>query len=170
MNLRSTAPTLVALVLACLTGATVGQRRQEKPETYFDDVYHCANPNRPNYDIPCDPETFLWDLDSLNPQRSPTDSVLCEEVVNILARAQEEFPISGPNGNQASIELWETIMDTAVVDQLEPCVLWAMKYGRLAPYAESIGIYQKEMGGGSNQQHHVNINDNSGESSLSAPF
>lgn len=117
------------------------------PSTYQDDVYHCEDPKSNTNLIRCDPTTYLWDIGDLNPKKKPDDSLLCEEIVKILVKAVAEANVD-PGAQQASetqreVELWESIMQTSVVDQMEPCVLYAMSFGALTPYAETMGLYEK---------------------------
>ena len=117
----------------------------ELPSDYEDDLYHCKDPTLNQNPIRCDPTTYLWDLGDLNPSEQLDDSLLCQEIVKILVRARAEENLDPGQAQaqetQKEVQLWETIMETSVVDQLEPCVLWAMSFGPLTPYAASMGLY-----------------------------
>ena len=173
MNNHTMASSLLAFFLACCFCAEVsladGDTTITLPSTYRDDLYHCANPTDDKYVIPCDPTTFRWRLNELYPSNQPDDSLLCQEVVKILVRAKEQEQLDAgqlqvQDQTQKDVQLWETIMETSVVDRLEPCVLWALSYGPLMPWASSMGYGENghkfvESG----QNTHVDINDNSGE-------
>ncbi len=141
----STVSTVLGFCFLFFAGTTLADG--ELPSTYQDDVYHCEDPKSNTNLIRCDPTTYLWDIGDLNPKKKPDDSLLCEEIVKILVRAVAEANVD-PGAQQASetqreVELWETIMQTSVVDQKEPCVLWAMSFGALTPYAETMGLYEE---------------------------
>jgi len=136
------------------------------PQNYRDDVYHCTNPiennnqgvggknsNNNNLFITCNPTTYLLNINELNPNKKPDNTDLCNELVGILLRSKEQEELnlkaqsSQLNNNvnididvnvRDDIQIWESIMDNSVVDQLEPCVLWAMTYGSLTQYSSSI--------------------------------
>jgi len=116
----------------------------ELPEDYEDDLYHCEDPYSNQNLIRCDPATFLWDVGDLNPVVRPDNSLLCTEIVKILVRAREEDGLEPgqpqEKETEKEVQLWETIMETSVVDQMEPCILWAMSYGPLTPWAASMGF------------------------------
>jgi hypothetical protein len=164
---------LLVFIFACCAGVALGDETETTtnptlPSTYRDDLYHCADPTDAKYVIPCDPTTFRWRLDDLYPSIQPDDSLLCQEVVKILVRAKEQEQLDTgqlqAEQTQKDVQLWETIMETSVVDRLEPCVLWAMSYGPLAPWAASMGFDEQDHKFESGQHEHVDINDNSGES------
>jgi len=171
MNNHTMASSLLAFFLACCFCAEVsladGDTTITLPSTYRDDLYHCANPTDDKYVIPCDPNTFRWRLNELYPSNQPDDSLLCQEVVKILVRAQEQEQLDAgqlqvQDQTQKDVQLWETIMETSVVDRLEPCVLWALSYGPLMPWASSMGYGENgHKFVGSGQNTHVDINDNS---------
>lgn len=75
--------------------------------TIPDDLYHCKDPSQVDRreSIACDGETFLWNVDELDPNRPPR---MC--------------------GNDFTIEPEEV---PNVQDWFEPCVLWAIEYGNL---------------------------------------
>jgi len=117
--------------------------------TYHDDLYHCYDPTNEENIIPCDGNTHRWKLEAFDPNLRADDSDLCREIVDVLVRAkqqdeqEQQFAASGTtnnkNGNlQAGISTWESVMDSSVVDSLEPCVLWAMTYGSLAKWAPPV--------------------------------
>jgi hypothetical protein len=108
------------------------QEQQEQQPQQQDLLYSCDDPNDPTNLIPCDSETSLWQLDALNPDASPDDSQVCQELIQILKEAQQqdndEQEEQEDSGNTS---LLDEILSTVVVDGLEPCVLWAMQYGDL---------------------------------------
>ena len=122
------------------------------PKNYRDDVYHCTDPITNNNQggknllLTCDPITYLWNINELKPNKQPDNSELCTELIGILLRSKEkEAGQLDANINldvtvRNDIQMWESIMDNSVVDQLEPCVLWAMTYGSLTQYSSSIEI------------------------------
>ena len=122
------------------------------PKNYRDDVYHCTDPivnnnqGGKNLLLTCDPITYLWNINELKPNKQPDNSELCTELIGILLRSKEkEAGQLDANINldvtvRNDIQMWESIMDNSVVDQLEPCVLWAMTYGSLTQYSSSIEI------------------------------
>lgn len=161
---------LLVFIFACCAGVALADETETTtnptlPSTYRDDLYHCADPTDAKYVIPCDPTTFRWRLDDLYPSIQPDDSLLCQEVVKILVRAKEQEQLDTgqlqAEQTQKDVQLWETIMETSVVDRLEPCVLWAMSYGPLAPWAASMGFDEQDHKFESGQHEHVDINDNS---------
>ncbi|VEU35441.1 unnamed protein product [Pseudo-nitzschia multistriata] len=115
----------------------IGLADAQQAAMYPNDLYHCNDPTNEENKLACDFGTHRWDLDALDPKAPPDDSGLCSELVDILVRAKEqEQAAAGQLSSQqqtlqADILVWETIMETSVVDSLEPCVLWAMTYGRL---------------------------------------
>ncbi len=139
-----TVSTILALLFAFSAGVAIADDGLELPADYEDDLYHCKDPYSNQNLIRCDPMTFLWDIGDLNPVVKPDDSLLCTEIVKILVRAREEEGLEPGQPQEKETEhevkLWETIMETSVVDQLEPCVLWAMSYGPLTPWASSMGF------------------------------
>jgi hypothetical protein len=161
INKKNKMVSFLVFVLACFAGVATAQEPTNFPASYKDDLYHCRDPTKEKNTIPCDPSTFRWKLDALRPDIKPDDSLVCQEVTKILVRAKEEEELAtGQSQTEEDVALWETIMESSVVDALEPCVLWAMSYGPLAPWAESMGF----VGLVSDQpQHHADINDNSGE-------
>jgi hypothetical protein len=145
------------------------------PQNYRDDVYHCTNPiennnqgqggknSNNNLFITCNPTTYLWNINELNPNKKPDNTDLCNELVGILLRSkqQEELNLKAQssqlNNNvnididvnvRDDIQIWESIMDNSVVDQLEPCVLWAMTYGSLTQYSSSSSYIDDFSSGG----------------------
>jgi hypothetical protein len=167
------ASSLLAFFLACCFCAGValadGDTAITLPSTYRDDIYHCANPTDDRYVIPCDSTTFRWRLDDLYPSNQPDDSILCQEIVKILVRAKEQEQLDAgqlqvQDQTQNDVQLWETVMETSVVDRLEPCVLWALSYGPLTSWASSMGFDENDHKFlESGQSTHIDINDNSGE-------
>ena len=102
--------------LACLGMLLFQGRCQEPgvthPADYADDVYHCHNPQRvidiadmDLFTISCDPTTWRWNVDELDPDSPPT---LCLGIQSV-----------------------ETLQEP-INDWLEPCLLWAMTYGNVA--------------------------------------
>lgn len=136
--------------LACCAGMTLAEEEptgKQRPSTYIDDLYHCDDPANASNIIPCDATTFKWELNALDPSTKIDDSALCNEIVSVLARAKEsESAQAGQTvgqiqaQTQKNVGLWESIVETSVVDQTEPCILWALSYGRLAPWAVSMGF------------------------------
>ena len=127
------------------------------PKNYRDDVYHCTDPivnnnqGGKNLLLTCDPITYLWNINELKPNKQPDNSELCTELIGILLRSKEKEELQKEAGQldanvnldvtvRNDIQMWESIMDNSVVDQLEPCVLWAMTYGSLTQYSSSIEI------------------------------
>jgi hypothetical protein len=153
------------------------------PQNYRDDVYHCTNPiennnqgggknSNNNLFITCNPTTYLWNINELNPNKKPDNTDLCNELVGILLRSkqQEELNLKAQssqlNNNvnididvnvRDDIQIWESIMDNSVVDQLEPCVLWAMTYGSLTQYSSSIDFSSGGNANGQQQQQQTGI-------------
>ena len=178
------------LLRAAVVAADQQQLQPQLPANYRDDLYHCKDPANNKSDtewinangiaandndngiananaIPCDPDTFLWKLEELNPLIQPDDSEICEEIVDILVRAKEKEQLDAGqlqttttqdnnNNINSDIQLWEKIMETSVVDQLEPCVLWAMTYGPLTQWASSLSSTSTSTG---QQQQQVEIQD-----------
>ena len=147
---------LLAILLACCAGISLAKESEilVLPPTYQDDLFHCADPTNTGNLIPCNPNTFRWNLNTLKPNYQPDESPLCQEVVGILVRAREQEAPSKPvKQTEEDVQLWESIMEASVVDELEPCILWSMSFGQLAPWASSFGM----------DSEHVEINDNSGE-------
>eukprot|EP00535_Pseudo-nitzschia_heimii_P000261 CAMPEP_0197185838 /NCGR_PEP_ID=MMETSP1423-20130617/12787_1 /TAXON_ID=476441 /ORGANISM="Pseudo-nitzschia heimii, Strain UNC1101" /LENGTH=998 /DNA_ID=CAMNT_0042636997 /DNA_START=248 /DNA_END=3244 /DNA_ORIENTATION=- len=151
----------LAFLSAWCVGITLAEETKTivLPNTYKDDLFHCADPTSTANIIPCDPTTFLWNLNALKPNYKPDESTICQEVVGILVRAREQEAPSTPGRLQAQtqkdVQVWESIMEASVIDELEPCVLWSMSFGLLAPWAPSM-----RLDSGQHQQH-VEINDNS---------
>ena len=156
-NCRSLA--LSAIVGLFVMVVAMAEETIELPSTYEDDLYHCKDPTLNQNPIRCDPTTFLWDIGDLTPSVKPDDSLLCQEIVKILVRAREEEGLEPgqpqEKETEREVQLWETIMKTSVVDQLEPCVLWAMSYGPLTPWAFSMGFDESRY-----QQNQVTFSNN----------
>ena len=161
MNLhRVSLVSLFALLapLLCVTFVTAdGDSDLLLPKNYRDDVYHCTDPITNNNQggknllLTCDPITYLWNINELKPNKQPDNSELCTELIGILLRSKEKEELQKEAGQldanvnldvtvRNDIQMWESIMDNSVVDQLEPCVLWAMTYGSLTQYSSSIEI------------------------------
>lgn len=99
------------LFLSIQTVALANQNRF--PNNYVDDIYHCQNPWAVDkkVSIGCDQDTFLWNVDELQEERPP-----------FLCGGGQDFTVNPDEANEFP-------------DLLEPCLLWAMSYGNLAPTA-----------------------------------
>ena len=158
VSLVSFALLLAPLLLCVVTFVTAdGGSDLLRPKNYRDDVYHCTDPITNNNQggknllLTCDPITYLWNINELKPNKQPDNSELCTELIGILLRSKEKEELQKEAGQldaninldvtvRNDIQMWESIMDNSVVDQLEPCVLWAMTYGSLTQYSSSIEI------------------------------
>ena len=76
----------------------------QPPVDYVDDIFHCSDPTQ-IAGMSCDPQTFLWELDSLDPVNMPKQ---CE----------------GLNSTQADLT-------KQTDDLIEPCLWWHLYYGDL---------------------------------------
>lgn len=155
---------LLALLLCVVTFDVVAaDGDSDLPKNYRDDVYHCTDPITNNNQggknllLTCDPISYLWNINELKPNKQPDNSELCTELIGILLRSKEKEELSQEAGQlnnnnnldvtvRNDIQMWESIMDNSVVDQLEPCVLWAMTYGSLTQYSSSIEIILNNKG------------------------
>ena len=138
-------------------------------ENHKDDIYHCTDPlvNNNNNDndnangfITCNPTTYLWNIQELNPLKKPDETDLCQELVGILVRSKQQETLNQgqlqstttSNKNQKDdIEVWESMMEHSVVDELEPCVLWALTYGPLRTSSSSMAASSSSGGGTSSE-------------------
>ena len=145
MKNRYSAPMTAVLGLFTVYFAGIALADEEFPSTYQDDVYHCQDPKNNKNPIRCDRDTYLWDIGDLDPKKKPDNSRLCEEIVKILVKAvaEEDAGAEKAMETQKDVELWESIMESSVVDQMEPCVLWAMAFGELTPYADAMGFNEE---------------------------
>ena len=107
------------LLLAILLGGStpvLGQELEripdDAPDSYVDDVHHCFDPSDDQNLVSCDSTTFRWATDEL----TPDPPVPC---VQDWDAEEDLLVVTSAIINGEIIE---------VDDQLEPCVLWAMKY------------------------------------------
>jgi hypothetical protein len=97
-----------AFAFAFLTkSATAGQNRL--PADYADDIYHCQDPWAVDEkeSISCNQDSYRWELDELQADDPPN---MCGDSFVMKPVELEDFP-----------------------DWFEPCVLWALTFGNLAP-------------------------------------
>jgi hypothetical protein len=99
-------------LLLLLLGSSLAAQ-QRFPADYQDDIYHCRDPSGvdENKSLACSETTYLWQVDLLEADRPPK---ICG---------------GGPNFQMNPDDIPQ------LADEEEPCLLWALTYGNLAPSA-----------------------------------
>jgi hypothetical protein len=100
-----------SFLLLLLLGSSLAAQ-QRFPDDYEDDIYHCRDPSEvdENKSLACDETTYLWQVDLLEADRPPR---IC---------GGGNFMMNPGDISQ-------------LADEAEPCLLWALTYGNLAPSA-----------------------------------